>query len=326
MKRKVMPSNRDIRQLRVRNFLMIASIMTPVVAYFSYCAGGLFKYKNVMQAGIEKAYMYCLTHPLYCQNEKSGTVVLAGLTIWAIFVLMQYIKINNNLMHGKEYGEAKWGSIKEFNNKYEDKNDKNNNKIMSENARFRYSDDTLRNNNMFVVGGSGAGKTAMFLTPNLMQNHGCNIYTDPKGDLVDKMGNYLNSCKDTEVYCINMCEPEKSMHFNPFCYVRNSLDLSLLVSSYMKNTEENAEGYNNGDPFWTKAEAMFLKSIFYYVWLECPMETVRYDTGEAFTLKKDWKSVLYLLEEAQFRMSKNDEGKTILTDPPLDAEVLRMIQ
>ena len=126
MKRKVMPSNRDIRQLRVRNFLMIASIMTPVVAYFSYCAGGLFKYKNVMQAGIEKAYMYCLTHPLYCQNEKTGTVVLAGLTIWAIFVLMQYIKINNNLMHGKEYGEAKWGSIKEFNNKYEDKNDKNN--------------------------------------------------------------------------------------------------------------------------------------------------------------------------------------------------------
>ena len=29
------------------------------------------------------------------------------------------------------------------------------NKVLSENVRFRYKSDTLRNNNIFVVGGSG---------------------------------------------------------------------------------------------------------------------------------------------------------------------------
>ncbi|MFR8756132.1 MAG: type IV secretory system conjugative DNA transfer family protein [Clostridium sp.] len=65
------------------------------------------------------------------------------------------------------------------------------NKVLSQNVRFRYDSDTLRNNNIVVVGGSGAGKTAFFLTPNLMSLHDCNIYTDPKGSLAEEMGAWL---------------------------------------------------------------------------------------------------------------------------------------
>ena len=71
-------------------------------------------------------------------------------------------------MHGKEYGEAKWGDIKEFNKKFADMDNPSNNKIFSENIRFKYDSSTLRNNNTFVVGGSGSGKTSFFLTPNLL--------------------------------------------------------------------------------------------------------------------------------------------------------------
>ena len=60
--------------------------------------------------------------------------------------------------------------------------------------------DTLRNNNIVVVGGSGAGKTAFFLTPNLMSLHDCNIYTDPKGSLAEEMGAWLAKQKNTRVY------------------------------------------------------------------------------------------------------------------------------
>ena len=86
-------------------------------------------------------------------------------------------------MHGKEYGEAKWGDIKEFNKKFADMDNPSNNKIFSENIRFKYDSSTLRNNNTFVVGGSGSGKTSFFLTPNLLNLHGCNVFTDPKGYL-----------------------------------------------------------------------------------------------------------------------------------------------
>jgi type IV secretion system protein VirD4 len=93
------------------------------------------------------------------------------------------------------------------------------NKVLSQNVRFRYDSDTLRNNNVFVVGGSGAGKTAFFLTPNLMSLHDCNIYTDPKGGLAEELGAWLSGQKDTRVYTLNLCEMEKSMHFNPFPYI-----------------------------------------------------------------------------------------------------------
>ena len=48
-----------------------------------------------------------------------------------------------------------------------------------------YNDKSL--SMVFVVGGSGAGKTAFFLTPNLLSLHDCNIYTDPKGSLVEEL-------------------------------------------------------------------------------------------------------------------------------------------
>ena len=116
-------------------------------------------------------------------------------------------------MHGNEYGAAKWGDKIKFNKRYADK-EKHNNKILSENIRMKYDSSTLKNNNTCVVGGSGAGKTSFFLTPNLLNQHGCNVITDPKGTLINELGPYLASQPDTRVYSINMCEMKKSMRFN----------------------------------------------------------------------------------------------------------------
>ena len=51
----------------------------------------------------------------------------------------------------------------------------------SENIRLKYDASTLKNNNMFIVGGSGAGKTAFAVSPNLLNNSCSGVYTDPKG-------------------------------------------------------------------------------------------------------------------------------------------------
>ena len=50
---------------------------------------------------------------------------------------------------------------------------------------------TKRNNNVLVVGASGAGKTRGVVSPNLMEATGSYIVSDPKGSLYCKYKKYL---------------------------------------------------------------------------------------------------------------------------------------
>ena len=45
---------------------------------------------------------------------------------------------------------------------------------------------------------------------------------------------------------------------------------------------------------------MFLESLFLYVWMECPKGVYNQKRGRAELLQKNWKTILYLLDEAQF--------------------------
>ena len=295
---KVVKSITDIRRFRLRNFLIICLIFLPAWLYMSYCASGLLMNEIKLENMIE-TYEWCLRHPLQCYNEKSIGIVLSALLLWAIFVFTQYVKMNNTLMHGQEYGSAKCGSIPAFNAKYGTEIE-GDNKILSRNIRFRYDESTLRNGNIFVVGGSGAGKTSFFLTPNLLRCHGSNVYTDPKGSLLEELGTFLAKQKDTVVCVINLCEMEKSMRINPFLFLRTQMDVSKLISNLIQNTNSENIQNSTADPFWEKAEIVFLESIFFYVWLQCPQTFVN-ERGETIRLEKDMRSVLYLLEEAEIK-------------------------
>ena len=114
-----------------------------------------------------------------------------------------------------------------------------------------YNDKSL--SMVFVVGGSGAGKNAFFLTPNLLSLHDCNIYTDPKGSLVEELGAWLSEQRDTRVYTLNLCEMEKSMHFNPFLYIRSKSDVTKLVTNLIQNTNSPNIKNSSADPFWESA-------------------------------------------------------------------------
>lgn len=97
-----------------------------------------------------------------------------------------------------------------------------------------------------------------------------------------------------------MCEMEKSMHFNPFIYLRQKSDVTKLVSNLIQNTNNTNIKNNFQDPFWERAERMFLESLFLYVWMECPVGIYNPQTGKPELLARNWKSLLYLLDEAQF--------------------------
>ena len=295
----------DSRKRRLHQLFKVCAVLLLPTLYLFYSLSGLYLV-DVEISKLKEQIIWCLLHPLKVYNDKSYSMVLVGGLLWMICSFQAYSKSDHNRMPGNEFGSAKWGEVRAFNEKYAARTEETKsglspeNKVLSQNVRFRYDSDTLRNNNIVVVGGSGAGKTAFFLTPNLMSLHDCNIYTDPKGSLVEELGAWLAKQKDTRVYTLNLCEMEKSMHFNPFPYIRSKSDITKLVTNLIQNTNSANIKNSSQDPFWERAERMFLESLFLYVWMECPKGVYNPKRGKAELLQRNWKSILFLLDEAQF--------------------------
>lgn len=87
------------------------------------------------------------------------------------------------------------------------------------------------------------------------------------------------------VKVINLLEMDKSDCYNPFSYLREETDIVKLITNLISNT--TPKGATPSDPFWEKAEGLFLQSIFYYVWLEEP------------PARRNFETVLQLLGEAE---------------------------
>lgn len=298
MKKKIR-SVTDSRKIHLRNFRIMSVVILLLLLYLAFCASGLFAMEDVAVGNLEEKLVQCFRSPLSCWNEKTNAILLLVVLLWFIFTANQYIKLNNNRMPGNEFGSAKWGDINKFNQKYAHKEDKNN-RILSENIRFRYAESTLRNNNTFIVGGSGAGKTSFVLTPNLLNAYGSNVITDSKGSTLEELGNYLQEQENTRVYVLNLIDFEKSMKINPFLFLRRRQDVTKLVSNLIQNTDSENIKNSTADPFWEKSERMFLEALFLYVWKECPTVSNNPETGELAILEKNMKSIMYLLDEAQF--------------------------
>ena len=159
---------------------------------------------------------------------------------------------------------------------------------------IEYSLDTKhtdRNNNILVAGGSGCGKSFKLAKPNIMQMTGSYIITDPKGELCADTAGFLHEYGYT-VKCLNLIEFKKSSWFNPFKYLRTDTDVIKLIASLIKNT--TPKGASASDPFWEKAEGLFLQSLFQYVW----REGVENEQG---VKKHNIGAVLQLLQEAEFK-------------------------
>ena len=116
--------------------------------------------------------------------------------------------------------------------------------------------ETQLNNNVLVVGTSGAGKTRSIVTPNLLQATGSYIVSDPKGNLYRKHKRYLES-KGYEVKKLDFTCPEDSAHYNFFEYIRCTQD--IVKMAHMMIYQQEGTGYK--DPFWDEAAQLLLQAI-----------------------------------------------------------------
>lgn len=247
--------------------------------------------------------------------KQPGTLfgcVVVCLLLGGLYILID-ASANHNYMRGKEFGTAKWATVASINAQFENKEKDSWNRVYSNELRISMKNDI--NNNVLVIGGSGVGKSFRLLTPNIYQADpkekypGSYIFTDPKGELLLKNGAYLKA-KGYRIKVLNLVPGamQESDCFNPFAYIREESDINKLVTNIQDNSKE--EGATSSDPFWEKAEALFLKSLFLIVWME----------SELFGWEKNFNTVMMLLNMAEIGDDSN--AKSAL-DNVFDDLVLR---
>ena len=118
------------------------------------------------------------------------------------------------------------------------------------------------NNNILVVGGSGAGKTFRFIKPTMMTLSSSFVVTDPKGEILRDTANFMKS-HGYNIKVLNLLDMLHSNHFNPFVYIRDDTDVIKLVSSIMQNTSTKEAASSGPDPFWDNACEMLLLSLIH---------------------------------------------------------------
>ncbi len=80
-----------------------------------------------------------------------------------------------------------------------------------------------------------------------------------------------------KVRVLNTINFKKSMHYNPFAYIRSEKDILKLVTTLIINTK--GEGQQSGeDPFWVKAEKLLLTALIAYMHYEAPVEEQNFAT------------------------------------------------
>lgn len=262
-------------------FVVLGAVLS---AYAGYLLNGAWEPGMEMNAFLESFNRVCAKPFANYYNGTTLKAVVIALIVYATALLM-YITSQRNFMPGKEFGTARFESPQMANKILADK-DENFNRILSQNVKMSLNFRRLKlNGNILICGGSGAGKTFYEVKPNLMQMpHNCSfICTDPKGEILRSCGEMLRN-NGYSVKVINLLEMEKSDCYNPFSYIREETDIVKLITNLISNT--TPKGATPSDPFWEKAEGLFLQAIFYYVWLEEPpamrnFETVLQLLGEA---------------------------------------------
>lgn len=151
----------------------------------------------------------------------------------------------------------------------------------------------MRNLNVLLIGGSGAGKSRFFCKPGIMQANCSYLICDPKGELLRDCAPLLfQRGYDVKVFNLKPGERRRTNAYNPFRYLRSDADvIQMITLLFQATTPKNA---HSSDPFWDRAEELLVAALVLYLYHEGMEED------------KNFATVMYLLNNAQ--ASEEDEN------------------
>lgn len=269
--------NNKTKKLLILNipYVVVGAIATNIGEAFRI-ASGTNASEKVQSLVLDGCFGTAFSNPMPSLNPID---LLVGIGIGAALRLAVYLKGKNakNFRHNREYGSARWGKREDI-EPYIDPNFQNN-VILSQTERLTMNSRPTnpkyaRNKNVLVVGGSGSGKTRFFIKPNILQMHSSYVVTDPKGTVVNEVGNALVK-NGYRMKIFNTINFKKSMHYNPFAYVHDEKDILKLVTTLIANTKGEGKA---GDEFWEKAEKLLYSALIGYIHYEAPEEEQNFST------------------------------------------------
>ena len=230
--------------------------------------------------------IYVITTPLSLTGKNIG--ISAAVALFVLMVYESYRMSYKKNIQENTYGSAEWQSPSVL-NKLRDKNIENNIILTATEQVSKNPKVSHLNRHIILVGRPGTGKSKFFFEPNILNQTGTFIATDPKGELLRDCG-YALKQKGYDIRVLNLDDKEKSNHYNPFLYIRKvhktltdeeiekigdknlpeesrlkEDDVMILINVIFANTKSDQIQTQTGDPFWEKAEILFLQSIFYYM-------------------------------------------------------------
>ena len=294
--------------------LVLTNIPYALAAF--YADRAFFLYRNSPGEDMGNKLLYAMEHAdrifagfVLSNNWKD---LLAGIVVAVVLKVLVWQKQADakKLRKGIEYGSARWGTAEDI-KPYMSEDPWMNIPLTATEALTMESRPKqpkyARNKNIVVIGGSGSGKTRFFVKPSVMQMNCSMVITDPKGTLIEECGKMLakgppkkdkngNIMKDKsgkvvhEPYVIkvlNTINFSKSLHYNPFAYIRSEKDILKLVTTIIANTK--GEGEKSSEDFWVKAEKLLYTALIAFIWYEGDEE------------EKNLNTLLDLLNESETR-------------------------
>lgn len=284
--------------------LLMLNIPYVIVFYLVDKEAWLYRY-CIGESLADKAMALFLNFQLAFENpipSIHGYDLLAGVIGAVIVKIIVYMKGKNakKYRHGEEYGSARWGTPKDIAPFIDPVFE--NNILLTQTERLTMNSRPklpkyARNKNVIIIGGSGSGKTRFYVKPQLMQMtpNVSYVVTDPKGTILVECGEMLKrgtpkikegkAVRDKngkvvyepyKIKVLNTINFKKSMHYNPFRYIRSEKDILKLVNTIIANTK--GEGEKSSEDFWVKAERLLYCALIGYIYYEAPEEEQNFST------------------------------------------------
>lgn len=249
-------------------------------------------------------------HPLMLGFDRTSLLCgLAGAIAVGLFLLYRWSMGQYNWRDGEEYGSARWSKPEEM-APYTDGDISENLQMTRTEGLSLDTQATRRNLNTTVLGGSGSGKTATHVIPNILKASMDYACTDPKGELYGITHETLRR-QGYEVRRLDLVDLTCETKFNPMQYIdptKPDVSIMRLVTNIMDNTSGTVQKEHRTDDFWTKSERSLLTALIAFVYYlpDDILECLNIDAGQTLNSVADLRDLLEASEQDETKESPMD--------------------